>query len=83
VQLAQVAYLPNGGVENDMSAAGVAEMAERNPASATVKIDPDLLRKAKQVAVMKDVKLSEFLDRLLRGPIEREHAKMFPDHEEK
>jgi hypothetical protein len=51
-------------------------MAERKPASATIKIDPDLLRKARQFTTMEDIKLQDYIDRLLRAPIERDHARM-------
>jgi hypothetical protein len=56
---------------------------DRNPATATVKIDPELLRKAQQVVAFlppnedgKQPKVSEYLDSLLRAPIERDHAKL-------
>jgi len=56
---------------------------DRKPASATVKIDPELLRKAQQIVAFmppgeggKVPKLTDFLDAILRGPIEREHAKL-------
>jgi hypothetical protein len=48
---------------------------ERGAATATVKIDADLLRKAKQIAAMEDTKLTDYFDRLIRGPVERDHAK--------
>lgn len=62
----------------------VAPMAkERNPATATVKIDPELLRKANQIVAFlppdedgKPVKLADYLDQLLRASIERDHAKL-------
>jgi hypothetical protein len=52
---------------------------ERNPATASVKIDPELLRKARQVVAFLEqggepVKLAEYLDSLLRESIERDHA---------
>lgn len=49
--------------------------AERNAASATTKIDPDLLRKAKQVAALREVKLTDYFDGLIRTAIERDHKK--------
>lgn len=56
---------------------------ERNAATATVKVDPELLRMAQQVVAFapldaggKPLKLSEYLDSLLRMPIERDHAKL-------
>jgi predicted DNA binding CopG/RHH family protein len=47
----------------------------RRPASATVKIDAELLRKAKQHATLEDIKLQDYIDKLLRAPIERDHAR--------
>jgi hypothetical protein len=48
---------------------------ERKPATATVKIDPELLRKAKQHCALNDLKLSDYLDGLVRAHIDRDHAK--------
>lgn len=49
----------------------------RNPASATVKIDPQLHEKAYQHCAMSRprLKLSAYLDSILRGPIERDYAR--------
>lgn len=56
---------------------------ERNPATATIKIDPELLRKAQQIVAFsppdedgKQPKISDYLDSLLRATIERDHAKL-------
>jgi hypothetical protein len=65
-----------------MRSAGVIDVAERNPATATVKIDPELLRKAKVLCAMKGTKVSDFLDRLIRAAIEKEYGKVIPEQEE-
>lgn len=56
---------------------------ERNPATATVKIDPELLRKANQIVAFlpldedgRQTKLADYLDQILRQPIERDHTKL-------
>jgi hypothetical protein len=48
---------------------------DRPPASATVKIDAALLLKAKQIAALDGCKLTDYFDRVLRGPIERDHSR--------
>jgi hypothetical protein len=49
-------------------------MAERRHV-ATVKVDAALLRKAKQTCTLENIKLQDYFDRLVRGPIERDNAK--------
>ena len=55
-----------------------AAVPKRPAASATIKIDPELLRRAKKVAALKEVKLQDYLDKLLRGPINRDFARVMP-----
>jgi hypothetical protein len=56
-----------------MSLTAERTMAEkRGAAKATIKIDPELVRKARQVCAHEDVKIQDYIDTLLRGPIERD-----------
>jgi hypothetical protein len=45
----------------------------RKAATATTKIDPDLLREAKKIAALREVSLTDYLDSLIRRPIKRDH----------
>lgn len=49
---------------------------ERNPATATVKLDPELLRKAKQVLLVDGGKLTAYVDKLVRSAIERDYSRV-------
>lgn len=53
---------------------GAVLMTKRPAATATMKVDPELLRKAKQHAALNDIKIQDYIDALLRKPIERDHA---------
>jgi hypothetical protein len=63
----------------DMKSAGVIDVAERNPPTATVKLDPALVRKAKVVAALRDMKLADYLDRIVRAQVEKDFSKEMPD----
>lgn len=43
---------------------------------ASTKIPADLLQKAKHVAIYKGGKLGEYLESILRGPVEKDYARM-------
>jgi hypothetical protein len=47
----------------------------RGAATATIKVDPELVRKARQTAALNDEKLQDYIDRILRPAIERDHAR--------
>src|SRR5262245_9856988 len=53
-------------------------MAEpkRQPATATLKVAPDLLHKTKVIAAHEGGKVADIIDKLLRGPIEARYDRL-------
>jgi hypothetical protein len=49
---------------------------QRNPASATVKIDPELLRKTKHIVLVDGGKVADYIDKLVRAAVERDYARV-------
>jgi hypothetical protein len=43
----------------------------------TTKVDAELLRKARMVALFREVDLFDYIDGMIRGPIERDYEQMF------
>jgi hypothetical protein len=54
-------------------------MARVKRTDATVKVDVEVLRKAKIVAAIRDVTLAEYLSEVLRPVVERDHTKAIAD----
>jgi ATP-dependent Clp protease adapter protein ClpS len=56
-----------------------APVARKKRTDATVKIDVEVLRKAKVVAAIRDVTLAEYLTEVLRPIVEKDHARAIAD----